>query len=104
MAGYFVANYAITNLAGYKEYFAAVGPVLEAHGAENIVIDHDSARGRPIGDGGLGRQAGQAQVGDRVPCGRQALRSGRVSVTDRMCRWPEARWCLVRLSARAAGR
>jgi uncharacterized protein (DUF1330 family) len=42
MAGYFVANYTITNLAGYKEYLAAVGPVLEAHGAENIVIDRDS--------------------------------------------------------------
>ena len=24
MAGYFVANYTITNLAGYKEYLAAV--------------------------------------------------------------------------------
>ena len=42
MAGYFVANYTITNLAEYKEYLAAVGPVLEAHGAENIVIDRDS--------------------------------------------------------------
>ena len=42
MAGYFVANYTITNLAGYKEYLAAVGPTLEAHGAENIVIDRDS--------------------------------------------------------------
>ena len=41
MAGYFVANYTITNLAEYKEYLAAVGPVLEAHGAENIVIDRD---------------------------------------------------------------
>jgi uncharacterized protein (DUF1330 family) len=42
MAGYFVANYTITNMAGYKEYLAAVGPTLEAHGAENIVIDRDS--------------------------------------------------------------
>ena len=42
MAGYFVANYTITNLAEYKEYLTAVGPVLEAHGAENIVIDRDS--------------------------------------------------------------
>ena len=42
MAGYFVANYTITNQAEYKEYVAAVGPILEAHGAENIVIDRDS--------------------------------------------------------------
>ena len=42
MAGYFVANYTITNQAGYREYLAAVGPILEAHGAENIVIDRDS--------------------------------------------------------------
>ena len=41
MAGYFVANYTITNQAGYKDYLAAVGPILEAHGAENIVIDRD---------------------------------------------------------------
>ena len=42
MAGYFIANYTITNPAGYKEYLAAVGPILTAHGAENIVIDRDS--------------------------------------------------------------
>jgi uncharacterized protein (DUF1330 family) len=42
MAGYFVANYTITNQAEYMEYIAAVGPVLEAHGAENIVIDRNS--------------------------------------------------------------
>ncbi len=42
MAGYFVANYTITNPAEYKRYLAAVGPVLEAHGAENIVIDRNS--------------------------------------------------------------
>ena len=41
MAGYFVANYTITNHAGYRDYLAAVGPILEAHGAENIVIDRD---------------------------------------------------------------
>jgi uncharacterized protein (DUF1330 family) len=41
MAGYFVANYTITNQAGYNEYLAAVGPTLEAHGAESIVIDRD---------------------------------------------------------------
>ena len=42
MAGYFIANYTITNQAGYKEYLAAVGPILTAHRAENIVIDRDS--------------------------------------------------------------
>jgi uncharacterized protein (DUF1330 family) len=42
MAGYFVANYTITSQAEYKQYVAAVGPILEAHSAENIVVDHDS--------------------------------------------------------------
>ena len=42
MAGYFVANYTITNPAGYKEYLAAVGPTLEAHGAERIIVDRES--------------------------------------------------------------
>ncbi len=42
MAGYFVANYSITNQVEYREYLAAVGPVLEAHGAETIVVDRDS--------------------------------------------------------------
>jgi uncharacterized protein (DUF1330 family) len=41
MAGYFVANYTITNQSEYKQYLAAVGPVLEAHGAEGIVVDRD---------------------------------------------------------------
>jgi uncharacterized protein (DUF1330 family) len=42
MAGYFVANYTITSQAEYNEYIAPVGPILKAHGAENIVIDRDS--------------------------------------------------------------
>lgn len=42
MAGYFIANYTTTNQAEYKKYIAAVGPILEAYGAENIVIDRDS--------------------------------------------------------------
>ena len=42
MAGYFVANYRITNQAEYNEYLAAVGPILEAHGAEDIVVNFDS--------------------------------------------------------------
>ena len=41
MAGYFIANYTITNQAEYKQYIAAVGPILEAHGTENIVVDRD---------------------------------------------------------------
>ncbi len=42
MAGYFVANYTITNQAEYNEYLAAVGPILDVHGAEDIVVDFDS--------------------------------------------------------------
>ena len=42
MAGYFIANYRIKNRAEYKQYIAAVGPILEAHGAENMVVDRDS--------------------------------------------------------------
>jgi len=42
MAGYFVANYTITNQAEYTQYLAAVGPILKAHGAENVVVDRDS--------------------------------------------------------------
>ncbi len=42
MAGYFVANYTITNQAEYKEYLAAVGSILEAHEAEIVVVDRDS--------------------------------------------------------------
>jgi len=42
MAGYFVANYTITNQAEYQKYLAAVGPILTAHGAERVVADRDS--------------------------------------------------------------
>jgi len=42
MAGYFIANYTITNPDGYQEYPAAVGPTLTAHGAERIVVDRSS--------------------------------------------------------------
>jgi len=42
MAGYFVANYKITNQAGYQEYLAAVGPSLTAHNAERIIVDRAS--------------------------------------------------------------
>ncbi|HEX3923228.1 MAG TPA: DUF1330 domain-containing protein [Streptosporangiaceae bacterium] len=41
MAGYFVANYTITNQAEYQQYLAAVGPALQAHGAETVVVDRD---------------------------------------------------------------
>jgi uncharacterized protein (DUF1330 family) len=43
MAGYFVASYTITNQgAEYAEYLSSVGPILEAHGAEGLVVDFDS--------------------------------------------------------------
>jgi len=42
MAGYFVANYTITNQAEYQKYLEAVGPTLTAHGAERVVVDRDS--------------------------------------------------------------
>ena len=42
MAGYFIANYTITNPDGYQEYLAAAGPTLTAHGAERIVVDRGS--------------------------------------------------------------
>ena len=42
MAGYFVANYTITNQAEYKKYLEAVGPSLKAHNAESVVVDRDS--------------------------------------------------------------
>jgi uncharacterized protein (DUF1330 family) len=42
MAGYFVANYTITNQDEYQEYLAAVGSILAAHEAEIIVVDRDS--------------------------------------------------------------
>jgi len=41
MAGYFVANYTITNRAEYQQYLAVVGPSLKAHGAETVVVDRD---------------------------------------------------------------
>ena len=44
MAGYFIANYTITDQAGYDAYVAAVRPTLEAHGAERVVVDRDSDR------------------------------------------------------------
>ena len=51
MAGYFVANYTITNQADYTDYLAAVGPILKAHGAESIVVD----RGCELLEGSAGQ-------------------------------------------------
>lgn len=42
MAAYLVANFALTNPAGYKSYVAAVLPTLEAHGAEILIADYES--------------------------------------------------------------
>ena len=44
MAGYFIANYTVTDQAGYQEYLAAVGPTLQAHGAEYTVVDLSADR------------------------------------------------------------
>jgi uncharacterized protein (DUF1330 family) len=41
MAGYFIANYTITNQAEYEQYRAVVGPTLTAYGAETIAVDRD---------------------------------------------------------------
>lgn len=37
MAGYLIANYRITNEAGYGQYIAAVGPTILAHQGEILV-------------------------------------------------------------------
>lgn len=44
MAAYVVANFKLTNPAGYKSYVFAVLPTLEAHGAEILVADYESER------------------------------------------------------------
>jgi uncharacterized protein (DUF1330 family) len=51
MAGYFVANYTITNQAEYREYLAAGGPSLQAYGAEPIILD----RGCELLEGSAGQ-------------------------------------------------
>ena len=51
MAGYFIANYTITNPDGYQDYLAAVGPTLTAHGAERTVVD----RGCDLLEGSAGQ-------------------------------------------------
>jgi uncharacterized protein (DUF1330 family) len=51
MAGYFIANYTITNPDRYQDYLAAVGPTLTAHGAERIVVD----RGCDLLEGSAGQ-------------------------------------------------
>ena len=42
MAAYLVANFTITNPAGYREYVPAVIKSLEAHGAEVLAADYES--------------------------------------------------------------
>jgi uncharacterized protein (DUF1330 family) len=37
MAGYLIANYQITNEAGYQAYIGSVGPTILAHGGEILV-------------------------------------------------------------------
>jgi uncharacterized protein (DUF1330 family) len=42
MAGYVIANYRVTDAAGYARYVDAVGATTAAHGAEVLVADFDS--------------------------------------------------------------
>lgn len=42
MSGYVIANYNITNAAGYQSYIAAVGPTIGAHGGEVLVAGNGS--------------------------------------------------------------
>ena len=37
MAGYLIANYQITNEAGYQAYIGSVGPTILVHGGEILV-------------------------------------------------------------------
>jgi len=42
MAGYVIANYRVTDEAGYARYLEAVGATTAAHGAELLVADFAS--------------------------------------------------------------
>ena len=42
MSGYLIVTYKITNPDAYKQYTAAVGPILAAHGGELLVADPGS--------------------------------------------------------------
>lgn len=42
MAAYLIANFRLTNPAGYKSYVFAVLPTLQAHGGEILVADYES--------------------------------------------------------------
>ena len=42
MAAYLIANYKVTNPEAFEAYPAAVGPTLEAYGAEVLVADFES--------------------------------------------------------------
>ena len=50
MTAYVIANYDITNLDGYQQYGAAVGPTILAHGGEVLV----AGPGSQIVEGNLG--------------------------------------------------
>lgn len=42
MAAYFVFNYRVTDLEGYKPYLGVVPAILESHGAEILAADFES--------------------------------------------------------------
>lgn len=42
MPAYMIASYEITDPDGYESYLASVVPLLEKHGAEVLVADHDA--------------------------------------------------------------
>ena len=51
MSGYLITNYNITNMEGYQQYIAAVGPTILSHGGEILVAGEGSevVEGEPGG-------------------------------------------------------
>ncbi|MEM7098214.1 MAG: DUF1330 domain-containing protein [Pseudomonadota bacterium] len=39
MAAYFIAQYVVNDVDGYREYQAGAGPTIQAHGAELVAFD-----------------------------------------------------------------
>ncbi len=65
MVAYLVANFELTNPAGYKSYVPAVIPTLKAHGAEILVADYESEP-RPAAKAGEHVLSAQNDVGDQL--------------------------------------
>jgi len=51
MAAYFIAQYAVTDPAGYRAYQQGAGPTLAKHGAEIVAFDvaAETIEGKPPG-------------------------------------------------------